>query len=137
MNGHVALHAFPVLLRYNVFQRQRQLVLGQPVGNFDLSGDHGRLQRAQLLPYRSFGAGFGFGCHLSSPILGGRFASSSGVKLDGEGGVAVGRLRRRRCTGPLFPWGVVTAHSTSGGGVFRGDLKVARLLIGRRLRTRL
>lgn len=127
MYGHVALHAFPVIFGDNVFQSQRELVLGQPVGDFDLRGHHGRLKRAKLLPHGPFGARPGLRPRLRHPIFDGHLPRHPRVELDGERGVAMGGLGGGG--------GQRAGLRRSQGGfrrqaVFSRDLKVAGLLTG-------
>ncbi|TNN71186.1 hypothetical protein EYF80_018534 [Liparis tanakae] len=112
----------------------RQLVLGQPVGHFDLGGHHGGLKGTKLLPHAPLRARPGLRSDLRRSVFGGRFARRPGVKLNGEGGVAVDGLRS---SGLWFSRGGFAARFARRGSVLGGDLKVARLLAGSGLRARL
>ncbi|KAF3843982.1 hypothetical protein F7725_016030 [Dissostichus mawsoni] len=75
---------------------QWQLVLGQPVSDLDLRSHHGGLKWTQLLPDTPFGSGPSLRSHLRNPIFGAHFTCRHGVKLNGEGGMAMAWICGRR-----------------------------------------
>lgn len=132
MYRHIALDAFPVIFCNYFFQSQWELVLGQPISNFDLCGHHGRLKRTQLLSHGPFRAGSGLRTHLCHSVFDSHFSRHPRVKLDGERGVAVGGFGGRRCTGlQVSTRGGFPARFSCRQSVLSWDLKVTGLLIGR------
>lgn len=129
LNRHIALHALPVVLRHSVNRLrtgQWDLVLGQPISYFHLRRHHGRLQGAQLLSRALlWGPWPHLRRHLHHPVLNRHLIGRLQVKLDGEGGMALGD-------------GFRAGGGVSGGGAFRvlgggfvgigGDLEVTGLL---------
>lgn len=96
MDGHVALDALAVILRW-LGADQRGVILGQPVGHLALRRHHGGLQGAQVPPSRSSTSQAALlgarpvvvGSELWHVVLDGDFAWGGVVKLYGEGGVTL------------------------------------------------
>lgn len=126
MDRHIALHALPVIFCNDFFQSQGELVLGEPVGHFDLRGHHGGLKRTQLFSHGPFGPRFGLRTRLRRSVFDIHFTRHPGVELDGERGVALRGFGSRRL---LCTRGGLPARFACRLSVFGRDLKVAGLLI--------